>query len=216
MTWRVVYRQQRLLLLVRFFFLLFTCASFFVYGDELVLTDGQTISGEIIEESVESYTVVIGSMSLNVSKVKVQSVKRVDRLTNLLARGDRLTSAGIYGKAIEVYQEALSLSKGNAEIERKIAKVRRMEFMEQMAPADKSFVVNNYGDATTLYQKLLERFPEDEFSHEIKIKLSEVYCYRAETALDRIDYAQATEFLQKALDLNPGSTSAHLVMAKYE
>jgi len=216
MEWRIHHRRQVAFLTNTVLFLLFACLGFSVHGDELILTVGQTISGRIIKETEKDYTVLVGSVSLNISKAQVQRVERVDRLTNLLALGDRLTSAGIYGKAVECYQEAISLSPDKADIQRRISRVRQLEFQKQLAPVDEAFADKNYGDAANLYTRLLEQFPEGKFSQEIKIKLSEVYCYRAEIAMDRIDYTQATEFLQKALDLNPGSTNAHLVMAKYE
>lgn len=198
-------------------FFLFACLGLPVHGDELLLTNGQIVSGQIIQETEDHYIVLVGSVSLNVAKAQVQNVERVDRFTNLLAHGDRLSSAGLYSKAQECYQEALSLSPDKqADIQRRISRVQQLTFKSQIAAADKAFTENNYGDATSLYTKLLKQFPEGEFNREIKIKLSEVYCYRAEMALDRIDYTEATDFLQKALDLNPGSTNAHLVMGKYE
>lgn len=83
-------------------------------ADKILLQNGKTIEGEILNEDGSAVTVETATGRLSIPRAQVQSVKKSDRTENAIRRGDLLYASGKFSEAIKAYQEAVVDRPGEA------------------------------------------------------------------------------------------------------
>lgn len=195
-------------IIIIFFILISKC-----FSDKIILNNGKEIGGKIVSQDDEKIYIEVGGSELGFLKSDVKEIINENISESETKVGDEFYESRQYKDALSKYLEIKKLDPNNQAIDGKIAKALKNYYLESVIPADKALDQKDFDKAITLYENLLNKEFNDTFYEEvIKAKLSEVYTAQSLEFIDKIRLVSATRAIQKAIEYNPNSSNAHLVL----
>lgn len=208
-------RSSFFYLILIFLFIIAAEASF---CDKITMNDGRNVEGKIIKQDDFYIDMLVGGVEIKLEKSKILSIVKENETESDIKIGDDFFYSGKYKEALNEYRKIKLANPENKKIDEKIAETLKDYYEELTAPIDKIFEeklpsMENIDKAIQTYENMLrDDFKGTSLEQTIKVKIAEAYTAQANNYLDKIRPAMATKSLQKALEYNPYSSSAHFVI----
>lgn len=188
-----------------------TAGPALTHGDTVFLKNGHNISGHIIDEDGESYTLETGSTTFEISTRLIERViKYTHRDTSLVLLGDERVEKQDYGAARRYYERALAITQSPAVIRKRIERLDELALrQDELAPVETAIKRGEYRLAADLALAIIEN-PEDQaIAGEVAQRAAHAHCMLAQQYYDAVRTEEAVFELRRALDLDPYNAKAH-------
>lgn len=186
--------------------------------------DGRQIVGQIIREDATFLTIKTTYGTFRIRKDQITSITGRRAISQNEREGHEALATDDLDRALVKFQAALKEATEPADlkalealvvdIDKRIQEREEKQFSTQLATADRLIQEKHFADALVELENLLRRNPEPSAAARmIRDRMGLLYMAEAAYYEDQINYAEAADSYQKAIELMPEAAEPYLKMA---
>ncbi|KPL09431.1 hypothetical protein AMJ85_06635 [candidate division BRC1 bacterium SM23_51] len=187
--------------------------------------DGRKIEGQIVRENTTYLMVKTTYGTFRIPKDQIASIAGRRAISQNEREGREALAAGDLDRALVKFQAALkettapedrkALQAQVAQVNERIQAREEKQFESQLATADGLIQEKRFADALVELESLLRRNPEPSAAARmIRKRIGLLHMAEASYYEDQINYAEAVDAYQKAIELMPDAAEPYLKMAR--
>jgi tetratricopeptide (TPR) repeat protein len=185
--------------------------------------DGRKIEGQIVGEDALFYQVQTANGTFQIRKTDVASITGRRATSDAERKAREALAAGNLDEALEQFRQALkevsepedrkALQAEITAVSRKIEAREEQRFSSQLATADRLIEEKQFSEALIELERLLRKNPDPSPAAPlIRRRMGELHMAEAAYYEDQINYSEAADAYQKAIDLMPDAPEPYLRM----
>lgn len=194
-------------------------------GEVIMRKDGRKIEGQIVRETDQYLEVETAIGIFRIDKNDIASVSGRRAISQSEREGREALAAGDLDRALERFQAALqevTKAEDKKALEQMIRQVRQAiqkreeeRFSSQLQTARRLIAEKRFADALAELERLLKQNPEPSPAAKvIRREIGNLYMAEAAYYKDQINYSEAADAYQKAIEMLPNDPRPYFEMAR--
>ena len=195
-------------------------------GAEVILRkDGQKIEGQIVREDATYLIIQTAYGTFRINKDQIESISGRRAISQNEREGRDAMAAGDFDRALAKFQAALkdatkpeeraAIDALIAEANKRIQQREESRFADQLKSVNRLIDEKRFADAQTELDNLLKRNPEPSpAARVIRQHMADLRMKEAAYYEDQINFAEAGDAYQRAIDLIPDNPQPYFKMAR--
>ncbi len=189
------------------FMLFYTLILYSIKADTIILKNGNTINGKIIDELKNCILIETDGRKIIISKIQIKKITKQNNISGNKLKIQKQNN--IDTQTLSIYNEILNNPEADENVKSIFSRKQTKTFIEAIKKSEIELDRKNYLLAIGMLEKNLIEFSDSPYNDIIQSKLSVIYSAQSLIYIKDKNFTKAAGAIRKSLEYDPFSSNAH-------